>query len=61
VYPDEYAKTEPRVIIVQQNPVPQMPTPVMERHIEWRKDANVPPELVQYLGLLLSNGEGSRK
>jgi hypothetical protein len=60
VFPDEYGRTEPRVIIVQQNPVPQMPPPVMERHIEWRKDANVPPELVQYLGLLQRNGREAK-
>jgi|SRR6266550_4118419 len=52
VYPDEYAKTEPRVIIVQQNPVPPMPPPVVETTHEWHKDADVPPELVRYLDLL---------
>jgi len=52
VYPDEYAKTEPRVIIVQQNPVPPMPPPTVTTTAEWHKGADVPPELVRYLNLL---------
>jgi hypothetical protein len=75
VYPDEYAKTEPRVIIVQQNPVPPMPPPTVTTTAEWHKEADVPPELVRYLDLLQradrisirkkvsaanSNGEGDK-
>jgi hypothetical protein len=40
------------VIVVQQSQAPQMPPPVVETTVEWRKDADVPPELVRYLDLL---------
>jgi hypothetical protein len=57
VYPSEYARTEPRVIVVQQNQAPQMPPPVTERSTEWHKAADVPPELTAYLDLLGGNGK----
>jgi hypothetical protein len=60
VFPDEYGRTEPRFIVVPQPPALPMPPPIVETSHEWRKDANVPPELVQYLAVL-SNGEGKRK
>jgi hypothetical protein len=52
VYPSEYARTEPRVIVIQQPPPPPMPPPVVETTHEWHKGAEVPPELVRYLDLL---------
>lgn len=58
-FPSEFARSEPRTIIIRQDQ-PQMPPPIVETSHEWRKDANVPPELVQYLAVL-SNGEGKRK
>jgi hypothetical protein len=73
-FPDEFGRPEPRTIIIQQNPTPQMPPPVIETTHEWHKDADVPPELTRYLGLLQrtasmstrkkmsanSNGEGDK-
>jgi hypothetical protein len=55
-FPSEFGRSEPRTIIIRQDQ-PQMPPPIVETSHEWRKDANVPPELVQYLAVL-SNGEG---
>jgi hypothetical protein len=51
-FPDEFGRPEPRTIIIQQNPTPQMPPPVMETTYEWHKDADVPAELTRYLDLL---------
>jgi hypothetical protein len=51
-FADEFARPEPRTIIIQQSPIPQMPPPVVETTHEWHKDADVPPELVRYLDLL---------
>jgi hypothetical protein len=56
-FPSEFARSQPRTIIIRQDQ-PQMPPPIVETSHEWRKDANVPPELVQYLAVL-SNGEGN--
>src|SRR5262249_5014835 len=52
VYPSEYARTEPRVIIVQQPPAPPLPPPITSVSREWTKDANIPPELTRFLDLL---------
>ena len=52
VFPDEYGRTEPRVIVIQQTPPPPIPPPITSVRREWTKDANVPPELVNYLDLL---------
>jgi hypothetical protein len=52
VYPSEYARTEPRVIIVQQPPAPPMPPPTTSATREWTKDVNIPPQLTKYLDLL---------
>jgi hypothetical protein len=52
VYPSEYARTEPRVIIVQQPPAPPMPPPTTLVTREWTKDVNIPPELTRYLDVL---------
>ena len=51
-WPDEYGRTEPRVIVVQQSQAPQMPPQVVETTVEWHKEADVPQELVRYLDLL---------
>jgi len=51
-FPDEFGRPEPRTVIIQQPPVPPMPPPVIETTHEWRKGADVPPELVRYLDLL---------
>jgi hypothetical protein len=51
-FPDEFGRPEPRTIIIQQNPIPQMPPPVVETTHEWHKGTDVPPELVRYLDLL---------
>jgi hypothetical protein len=74
VYPSEYARTEPRVIIVQQQNSSAIPAPTTSVTREWTKDVDVPPELVRYLALLQradsistrkrmsanSNGEGDK-
>jgi hypothetical protein len=52
VYPSEYARTEPRIIIVQQPPAPPMPPPTTSVTREWTKDVNIPPQLTKYLDLL---------
>ena len=54
-FPDEFGRPEPRTIIIQQNPISQMPPPVVETTHEWHTDADVPPELVRYLNLLSSS------
>jgi hypothetical protein len=51
-FPDEFGRPEPRTIIIQQNPIPQMPPPIVETTHEWHKGADVSPELVRYLDLL---------
>ena len=75
VYPSEYARTEPRVIIVQQQNSSAIPPSTTSVTREWTKDVDVPPELVRYLDLLQradrisirkkvsaanSNGEGDK-
>jgi len=60
MWPKEFGRSEPRTIVIERSEAPQMSPPVVEKSHEWRKDANVPPELVQYLGVL-SNGEGNGK
>jgi hypothetical protein len=52
VFPDEYGRTEPRVIVVQQPPPPPMPPPITSVTRQWTKDVNVPKELTRYLDLL---------
>ena len=52
VYPSEYARTEPRVIVIQQNPIVSMPPLTTSVTREWTKDVDVPPELTRYLNLL---------
>jgi hypothetical protein len=52
VFPNEYARTEPRVIVIQQPPPAPMPPPTTSVTHNWTKDANIPPELTKYLDLL---------
>ncbi len=60
-FPDEFGRPEPRTIIIQQNPIPPMPPPVVETTHEWNKQADVPPELVRYLDLLQGGGSMSTR
>ena len=52
VFPDEYGRTEPRVIVIPQPPPPPMPPPTTLVTHQWEKDANIPAELTKYLELL---------
>jgi len=54
-FPKEFGRTEPRVIVVERSEVSPIPPPGVETTDEWRHDANVPRELVQYLDLLSSS------